>query len=213
MRVVTNITSSDLTTATVLAVALSRAVGQPTVIAGALAMAAHGYRRETNDVDIVIPVVIGTSSGDAVEQAAAELDLTVRAKHGFGGLDLRAGDVRIDVLTLDHDLPSLVPDAVSEAISSGRKIGLFGHTVYVVSLGHLIAMKLVAERKKDLADIVELIKARMEEDTWEEDKRDVKAVVKEHLGWYAARAVDELARTAKTELRAGAIPTQVGVAA
>lgn len=196
----TSVTATDLTVATKLAVELAKAVGQPCVVAGALAMAAHGYRRETHDVDIVLPVVIGKSSGDDVERVAEAMGLVVRAKHGFGGLDLRAGDVRIDVLTLDRDMPSLVDDAVYEAVESQRLMMLFGERVFVVSLGHLIAMKLMAERKKDVADVVELIKARLEQGAWGDDRSQVMAVVREHLGWYATRAVDGLAATAKEEL-------------
>lgn len=194
------VSAADLTEATAHAVELSLLVGQPLVIAGAFALAAHGYRRETSDVDIVIPVVIGAPSGDAVEAAAKEMGLTVRAKHGFGGLDLRSGDIRIDVLTLDRDVPTLVPEAVKEAVTSGRRAVLFGHDVFVVSLGHLIAMKLVAERKKDVADIVELIKAKLEVGEWGDDRSQVRDVVRQHLGWYAARAVDDLAATARAEL-------------
>ncbi|MCI0619085.1 hypothetical protein L0244_39445, partial [bacterium] len=69
----TKVTITDLTEGARCAVALSKAVGQSPVIAGALAMAAHGYRRETSDVDIVIPFVIGESSGDSVEETAKEL--------------------------------------------------------------------------------------------------------------------------------------------
>lgn len=195
------ITATDLAEATAAAVELSHRVGKPTVVAGALALAAHGYRRETSDVDIVVPVVIGSADGNELEAVSVEMGLTVRAKHGFGGLDLRSGTVRIDVLTLDRDMPALIPEAVEEAVASQRKAVLFGHEVFVVSLGHLIAMKLIAERKKDLADIVELIKARMELGEWNNESSQAKAVVKEHLGWYAARAVDELAAAAKAELR------------
>ncbi len=196
----TKVTITDLTTATGLAVALSKALGQPPVIAGALAMAAHGYRRETSDVDIVVPVVIGAPSGDAAEDMARQVGLAVRAKHAFGGLDLRAGDVRIDVLTLDRDVPALVPDAVEEAVASDRRTALFGYQVFVVSLGHLIAMKLVGERKKDIADIVELIKVRIEAGQWNDDRSGALDVVRRHLGWYAARAVDDMVKTARNEL-------------
>jgi hypothetical protein len=196
----TSVTPTDLSSATALAAALSRAANQPPVIVGALAMAAYGYRRETSDVDIVIPVVIGAASGDALEEAARNLGLTVRAKHRFGGLDLRAGDVRIDVLTLDRDVPTLIPSAVAEARASKRHLVLFGTDVLVVSLGHLIAMKLVAERKKDVADIVELIKTRVVAGTWPDDRVEVLNVVREHLGWYAARRVDSLAADATHEL-------------
>lgn len=163
-------------------------------------MAAHGYRRETSDVDIVIPVVIGTASGDAVEEAAREMGMTVRTKHRFGGLDLRDREIRIDVLTLDRDVPTLVPDAVEEAVASNRTVDIFGHTMFVISIGHLIAMKLVAERKKDTADIVELIKARIEMSEWSRDSPEVRRVVTQHLGWYAAKTVDKLAAEARTEL-------------
>jgi predicted nucleotidyltransferase len=195
-----NVNVQDLTEATASAVKLSKMIGQPTIIVGAFAMAAHGYRRETDDVDIVIPVVIGAATGDTLEAAAEKIGLVVRAKHGFGGLDLRAGDVRIDVVTLDRDVPTLVPDAVKEAVASKRRMKLFGHSVFVVSLGHLVAMKLVAERKKDIADIVELIKVRLEAGKWIDDRSQVKKVVERHLGWYAARKVDDLAATAQAEL-------------
>ena len=191
---------TDLAEAVALAVELSRRVDQPAVIAGALAMAAHGYRRETHDVDIVIPVVIGDGTGDFLEAAARDMGLMVRAKHGFGGLDLRAGDVRINVLTLDRDVPKLVPEAVAEAAASGRRIKLFGPQVFVVSLGHLISMKLIAERKKAVADIVELIKVRLEDGQWADDHSRVTSIVRRHLGWYAARTVDGLASTARAEL-------------
>jgi predicted nucleotidyltransferase len=191
----------DLSQAIADAVELSERLGQPPVLAGALAMAAHGYRRETSDVDIVIPVVIGTLSGDAVEEAAREMGMTVRAKHGFGGLDLRDREIRIDVLTLDRDMPALIPDAVKEAVASRRTVEIYGHTMFVVSLGHLIAMKLIAERKKDMADIVELIKARIELGKWSRDSSQVRSAVKQHLGWYAAKTVDGLAATAQEELR------------
>jgi len=191
---------SDLTKATVQAAKLSIAVGQPPVVAGALAMAAHGYCRETSDVDIVIPVIIGTPSGDAVENAACLLGLTVRAKHGFGGLDLRDGEVRIDVLTLDREIPGLVADAVQEAIASRRTMELFGQQVYVVSLGHLIAMKIVAERKKDIGDIVELIKIRIENGQWNDDQESVISVVQKHIGWYSVRIINNMVKAAREEL-------------
>lgn len=196
----TPITATDLSAAARAAALLTQAIDQPFVLAGALAMAAHGYRRETHDVDIVIPVVIGGVTGDIVENAAKNMGLAVRAKHGFGGLDLREGDVRIDVLTLDRDMPALIPAAVADAIHQNRQVTLFGQRAFVVSLGYLIAMKLVAERKKDIADIVELIKVRMGMGEWIADQTEVATVVRTHLGWYAARRVGELATIARAEI-------------
>jgi hypothetical protein len=195
-----NIEAQDLTKAAQAAAALAESIGQPLVLAGALAMAYHGYRRETSDVDIVIPGVIGEPSGDRVEDAARELGMTVRAKHGFGGLDLRDGEVRIDVLTLDRTISGLVPDAVAEAMASNRRARVFGQDARVVSLGHLIAMKLVAERKKDIVDVIELIKAQIEAGTWSKNGTQAIDVVRRHLGWHGARAVEQHAKTARDEL-------------
>ncbi len=193
----------DLTAATIVAVKLAEAVGQPPVVIGALAMAAHGYRRETSDVDIIIPIVIDSTSGEELIEEAREIGLTVKAKHSFGGLDLRYGDIRIDVLTLDQDLPTLVPSAVAEAVRSDRRINLFGQEVYVVSLGHLIALKLLAGRKKDTVDIVELIKSRMQAGTWDSsDQFDVMTTTQELLGTYSSRVVNRLAQEARGELGA-----------
>ena len=175
-------------------------MGQPAVVAGALAMAAYGYRRETDDVDIALPIVISAPYGDSIENAARALGLTIRARHAFGGLDLRAGDARIGVITLDRDMPALVPEAVQEAVASVRTMSLFSQRVFVVSLGHLIAMKLVAERKKDIGDITELIKARLESGLWAVDYAQVRSVVREHLGWYAVRALDSFVQVARMEL-------------
>lgn len=195
-----NVTVEDLTHATEMALLLAERTGQPLVLAGALAMAAHGYRRETSDVDIGMNVVMGTPSGDALVRAAEDLGMTVHARHGFGGMDLRAGGVRIDVLTLDRDMPALIADAIADALAAGRMTILFGQRVHVVSLGHLFALKLMAERKKDIADVVELIKARMDAGAWNDDRSDAAAIVRRHLGWYAVRRLDDLAKVAEDEL-------------
>lgn len=194
-----NIAAQDLTDAARAASRLTTALGQPLVVAGALAMAVHGYRRETGDVDIVIPVVIGKPSGDQVEDVAREMGMVVRAKHGFGGLDLRDGETRIDVLTLDRDFPDLVPNAVAEAVQSDRRVTIFGQDALAVSLGHLVTMKLVAERRKDIGDIVELIKSQMDSGIWTGNLGQVFDVVRNHLGTSGADELDKLIRSAREE--------------
>lgn len=189
----------DLSTAALLAVKLAEAVQQPPVIIGALAMAAHGYRRETSDVDIALPIVIASPEGQDLQGLAHEIGLEVRAKHSFGGLDLRHGNVRIDVLTLDRDMPLLISEAVEEAVRANRKTDLFGQQVYVVSLGHLIALKMMAERRKDLSDVTELIKVQLEAGTWWEQEGDVAAVVRRHLGYSAGSILRRLVDDARRE--------------
>ena len=196
-----DIVPTDLTGAAMHAAALVHAVDAPLVLCGALAMAAWGYQRETHDVDIVVPVVIGAASGDKIEAAAKQLGLDVRARHSFGGLDLRFGNIRIDVLTLDRDIPALIPEAVAEAVASNRRVMVFGQKAYVISLGHLITMKLLAERAKDKGDVVELIKMRIDDLRWlSDDRAQVVATVQRHLGWYSVRTVDTLEQTARAEL-------------
>ena len=191
------ITAQDLEAAAALAQAFALSTEEPLVLAGALAMACHGYRRETHDVDIVIAAPVNAKM---LKAEAEKLGMTIRAEHSFGGFDLRVGDIRIDVLTLERDMPDLITEAVREAMVSRRTASVFGQEMYIVSIGHLIAMKLLAERKKDLADIVELIKARIESGDWKNDWYPARAIVKKHLGWYAAKKMDELAEEAQEEL-------------
>ena len=197
------VTVEELTEAADTAVELSKLVNQPTVVVGGFALAAHGFIRETGDVDVIFPIVMKSEECDVLQAAAISINLNIKAKHSFGGFDLRADDnenVRVDVLTLDREIPELVPAAVEEAVSSNRKITLFGHKVYCVSVGYLITLKLLSSRTKDLGDIVELIKVRMEDDKWVDDYRDVAKVVRQFLGLYAVHKVDDLAKKAREEL-------------
>lgn len=192
--------AKDLAAAVTMASELSLLCGQPPVIVGALALAAHGYVRATSDVDIVIPVLIGDESGRDFEEFAGRVGLEVKCKHGFGGFELRAGDVRIDVLTLSRDMPGLVEDAVREAERSQRYEDVFGVRCLIVSVGHLIALKLIAERKKDIGDIGELIKARIAMGAWGADRPSVDRVLGRFLGWYSVRKIDSLEREAIHEM-------------
>ena len=194
----------DLKDATEMAIQLAALVGAPLVVAGGLALAAYGYRRETHDVDMVLSAVAISGDLDVVAAKAESIGMTVKSRHSFGGLDLRHGDIRIDVLTLgsNDELRDLIADAVVDAVEhpTERTVNLFGHPVLAVSLGHLIAMKLVSARKKDLADIVEVIKAQMAAGVWAQEQIPVRAVVKRHLGWYVAdRVLGELIKDAQQE--------------
>lgn len=191
-----NIKAVDLNEAMKLAAALCKAIDQPLVLCDALAMAAHGYQRETSGVDIAIAARL-----TIVEVEARRLGLTVAARHSFGGLTLKASGARIDVLTLEREVDTLVPAAVGAAFEHGT---FFGQEALVIPLGYLISMKLVASRKKDLADIVELIKARMEAGAWQDDERwEVAKIVRYQLGWYGARQVEKLAAEALEEIGRG----------
>lgn len=194
------VSASNLTRAAQAAVDLSAILEQQPVLAGALAMASHGYARETQDVDIVMA---SDASIDEIVDAADEIGLTVKARHSFGGVDLRSpsGEFRIDVLSFTDDLRSLTDEAVEEAVKSDRKDVVFGQEFYVVSLGHLVALKLAASRRKDIGDLVELIKVLMEKARWEEERQEIVGTVRRHLGWYASTVtLNRLAEDAAYEL-------------
>lgn len=103
-------------------------------LAGGLAVGAHGYVRATQDVDFLV--------GD---EAFEHRGLLVTFK---AGVPIEVGGIRIDYLS-----PTALGEHLSQALEQP------GERLPVVPLPALIFMKLVANRRKDLLDVVELIKA------------------------------------------------------
>jgi hypothetical protein len=197
----------DITEAIEAAWQLPTALGQTPMLVGALAMAAHGYVRETSDIDVGIAVADdGPTRSIDIESAAIEMGLQVRARHSFGGFDFRTpADQRIDVVSLKGELAPLVAGAINEAVVSGRSMSLPGavedRIFAVASVGHIIALKLVASRRKDIGDIVELIKMFMSTGSWGHEAQHVRKIVRQHLGWYASSVMlQKLVDDATTEL-------------
>jgi hypothetical protein len=105
-------------------------------LAGGLAVGAHGYIRATTDVDFLVG-----------QEAFEHHGLLVTFKPG---VPIEVDGIRIDYLSSDS-LGSQMEDILDQAeISEG---------VAVISIEGLIYMKLVARRRKDMVDIIELIKA------------------------------------------------------
>lgn len=105
-------------------------------LAGGLAVGAHGYIRATTDVDFLVG-----------EEAFDHQGLLVAFK---AGVPIEVGGIRIDYLSPTALGPQLEKDLDHPQTSEGLAI---------VSIEALIYMKLVAKRRKDLVDVVELIKA------------------------------------------------------
>lgn len=106
-------------------------------VAGGLAVGAHGYPRNTQDVDLLV-------GDEAFERHAGGL-VTLKP-----GVPIQIDGVGVDLLStsgaeafLEH---SLAPPPTSGEIP-------------VVSAGTLVYLKLKSPRLKDRADVVELIKA------------------------------------------------------
>jgi hypothetical protein len=137
-------------------------------LAGGLAVGAHGYIRATADVHFLV-------GGEAFQHQG----LLVAFK---AGVPIEVGGVRIDYLSAVSLGPQLEGVLDHPAVNEGLAI---------VPIEVLIYMKLVARRRKDMVDIVELVKAGA----------DVKRV-RDYLGQYAKDLVpsfDELVNEALGE--------------
>ncbi|MGB4118146.1 MAG: nucleotidyl transferase AbiEii/AbiGii toxin family protein [Polaromonas sp.] len=157
---------------------LSTLVQQPVdfVLVGGMAVQLHGYMRMTYDVDLVLAMNNDnlTRFIDAARQLGlapvipvpidslknAELIDQWHKEKGMLAFALRepgiAGSV-IDVLVRpDVSYERLVADAFNGE--------LFGNQVKVASIDHLLEMKRVANRPKDLLDIAALEKIKRGED-------------------------------------------------
>ena len=126
-------------------------------LCGGLALAAHGFPRATQDIDLLI------DAGD-LNRAEATLE-----KQGY---ILKAGIIPFDAGTekerrvfriskgVDEDLLTLdlilVSEALREAWESRESVRVGDATVQVVSLAGLKQMKRLAGRMQDLADLAQL---------------------------------------------------------
>ncbi|HYX29857.1 MAG TPA: nucleotidyl transferase AbiEii/AbiGii toxin family protein [Pyrinomonadaceae bacterium] len=123
-------------------------------LCGGLAMAVHGSPRTTIDIDILI----SENSLTRVIEIAEQLGYTIR------GLDLNFGEVKIrrvskidsatkELMTLDM---LLVTSKIEKIWKSRIRATLEGGKLSVVSKDGLIALKKLAGRPQDIADIVAL---------------------------------------------------------
>lgn len=137
-----------------------RELGIPYVVAGGLAVAAHGYARVTVDVDLIL-----TREGLAeFKNRSLGLGWVERFRGSKGVKDAEFG-VQIDVLTSEErpgdgkSCPFTFPDPSS----LGEDLGGIWTGVKILPLRELVELKLASgitlpARLKDLADVIELIK-------------------------------------------------------
>lgn len=119
-------------------------------VGGAVAMAAHGYVRDTTDLDVFF------KSEDANKVLSAfrkkfRVGTFMEPYHYAIQPDLREPDVRVDLLFTSDDLER---DAVefpdrAQIVSNKKKL-----SVDVFPLDVLVAAKLVSDRTKDHADVL-----------------------------------------------------------
>jgi hypothetical protein len=119
------------------AAAKLEAAGIRHALAGALAVGAYGYPRASKDVDFVV--------GDEAFTTHEGGIVTVNPE-----VPIRVGEIVVDPICIGPNEPHLVQALVQAPISSGIRI---------LPIDGLVYMKLKSPRRKDAADIVELVKA------------------------------------------------------
>jgi hypothetical protein len=133
-------------------------LGVDYAVVGAMALGAHGFERFTSDVDVLL-----TREGLARFKAAFLGRGYLEVFEGSKGVRDTVNNVKVDFL-LTGDFPGDgTPKTV--AFPDPRDVSIEGDKFRVVTLEKLVELKLASGisrgvlRMKDIADIVELIKA------------------------------------------------------
>lgn len=129
----------------------------PYVVVGGIAVIAYGYVRVTEDLDVLVP-------------DAPETGTTLKALLRDWGATRLAGDPLPEALFDGaHQIRALTPDGAIDFIPEGAppldfasvaaasvEEAVEGEPTRIVGLAHLVAMKRLAGRLRDRADLAEL---------------------------------------------------------
>ena len=158
------------------------------VVIGAVALAAHHYVRQTEDLDFGInaslPKLRELTKSLIREGFHAELREPGLDDPLCGVIDVRGPFGLVQVVNFADRFPAAIDDAVRAATLVARE----GSPLRLIPIPHLIALKLYAGGHKSKADIVELIARNPELDLQE---------VRELCALYRLKGIEELIREAK----------------
>lgn len=140
-------------------------LGIPTALIGAAALAVHGYARGTQDIDLAaaVPPDALRRLREAAQVAGlrAELRLPDEDDPLGGVLVVSASEDEdhnpTDVVEVVNFLNLLRPSANPAAEAIARSVRLEGLQLRCVAMADLVALKLYAGSRRDLADIVEVL--------------------------------------------------------
>jgi hypothetical protein len=133
--------------------------GAAYAVCGGLALAVHGHPRATKDIDLLVPgeevdrvIAIAKSIGFDIPARLMTFGLrtgTPREMRRISKLDRETGDlIALDVIVV---APDMAPVWAGRLVVEWR-----ARTMTVVSRDGLIAMKRIAGRPQDLADVAKL---------------------------------------------------------
>lgn len=127
------------------------------VVIGAVALAAHHYVRQTDDLDLGVSADLPTLRAVVDSLREARLDAELREPDGedpLGGVIDISGDFGlVQIISYAGRFPAVIEDAVRLSTMVARE----GSPLKIVPIPHLIALKLYAGGHKSKADIVELL--------------------------------------------------------
>ena len=158
------------------------------LVIGAVALAAHRYVRQTEDLDLAVNANLQNlrSLTASLQRAGYQAELhEPDAEDPWGGvIDIEGPFGLIQIISYAGKFPAVIEDALREAQLTARP----GSPLKLVPLPHLIALKLYAGGTKSKADILELLLRNPECDV--ESVRDLCRA-------YGLRGLDELIEEAR----------------
>jgi hypothetical protein len=137
-----------------VAARLAEVLGERTFVIGGYAVAAWGFERATEDVDLAVDLRAAEA-----ERRLTNAGLEVRKTRG----DVREGDIPWVLSGQMDGVPfQVMPPVLPIDWSRGREIEAEGARFKVVGLSDLLRLKLKAAGPKDFMDVTELLEAHPE---------------------------------------------------
>ena len=159
------------------------------VVIGAVALAAHRYVRQTEDLNLGVNANVRKlrELTDSLRKAGYQAELhEPDADDPLGGvIDIEGSFGLIQIISYADKFPAVIEDALREARLTARP----DSALKLVPLPHLIALKLYAGGTKSRADVLELLMRNPELDL---------AGVRELCRSYRLRGLDELINEARS---------------
>jgi hypothetical protein len=171
-----------------------KAHGVESLVIGSVALAAHGYVRFTDDLDLGVNTDLGTLRKAAEALRHSGFCVELREPDGqdpLGGVvDVRGPFGLVQIVNYGGRFPAVIDGGLTAAETVIRS----GSHLLIVPLPHLIALKLYAGGTKSRADIVELLSRNPD--------ADMSAIRDLCRGW-RLRGLDPLIQEATGDLSGG----------
>ena len=164
--------------------------GVEALVIGAVALAAHGYVRFTEDLDLGVNTDLVTLTQVADGLRTVGYDVELREPDGqdpLGGVvDVRGPFGLVQIVNYGGRFPAVIDGGLAAADTVIRS----GSRLRIVPLPHLVALKLYAGGTKSRADIVELLSRNPDADV---------AAIRELCQRWRLRGLDPLIEEAMGE--------------